>query len=280
MADADNVSASIMRQERFPVDALREQIKYDPDTGIFTLRTATLRRPIGTRVDRVHDSSGYCVVRALGAQHLGQRVAWALMTGAWPNGLVDFANGNKSDCRWANLRLAASDMERLGRDGLMAALEYAPETGEFRWKKRADKAANWNTRWAGKPAGGYDKDGYHVIAVNGFCYKAHRLAVLFVTGDWPPQDVDHADLDPGNNRFSNLRVATRSENNGNRAMEGRAASGLKGAYRVPSTGRWYSRIKRGDYSECLGTFDTKEQAHEAYVAAAERVFGEFARGGA
>ncbi len=279
MAKRNNGGLSAAQQERFPVQALREHISYDPEAGTFTRIAPDGSRPVGVSVGRVQPSSGYCVVYALGAYHLGQRVAWALMTGSWPSGLIDFVNGDRSDCRWENLRTAASDMSRLDRDGLMAALDYDPDSGVFRWRYRFDKPTKWNTRWADKPAGGYDKDGYQVITVNGHGYKAHRLAVLFVTGEWPPEDVDHADLNPGNNRFSNLRVATRSENNGNRTMQGRAASGLKGAYRVPSTGRWYSRIARGDYSECLGTFDTKEQAHQAYVAAAERVFGEFARGG-
>lgn len=279
MAKPQDGTIAGARQERSPVETLRQHVRYEPNEGTFTLLIPTPRRAAGARIDRVHPSSGYRVVRALDANHLGQRLAWALMTGEWPAGLVDFENGDRSDCRWPNLRLAALGGFRLDRDGLMAAIDYDPETGSFVWKRRADKAANWNTRWAGKPAGTYDKDGYLCITINGFWYKAHRLAVLFVTGEWPEQDVDHEDLDPGNNRWLNLRTASRTDNNGNRAMAGNAASGLKGAYLVPSTGRWYSRIQRGEVSEYLGTYDTKEEAHAAYVRAAERLFGEFARAG-
>lgn len=279
MAKANNGAAGASRQERFPFELIRQHVAYDPAAGAFTLLMATPRRPAGVRIDAIHPSSGYRMIRLLDAYHLCQRVAWALMTGEWPEGILDFANGDRSDCRWSNLRAASHNGGRLDRDGLMAALDYDPDTGLFTWKIRADKATNWNTRWAGKLAGGYDKDGYHNIVVNGFGYKAHRLAVLFMTGEWPPEDVDHADLDAGNNRWSNLRLATRTDNNGNRAMTGNAASGFKGVYLIPSTGRWYSKIQRNDVGEYLGTFDTREEAHAAYVRAAERLYGEFARAG-
>lgn len=279
MTERRNAAVSVARQERFPVDLVRKHVGYDPDEGSFTLLIPTERRPAGTRIDAIHPSSGYRMIRALGAYHLCQRVAWVLTTGEWPKGLVDFRNGDRSDCSWGNLWLPSIGRSKLDRQGLMAAVDYDPATGAFTWKRRVDKAANWNTRWAGRAAGGYDKDGYHIIVVNGFSYKAHRLAVLFMAGEWPEADVDHRDLNPSNNKWANLRLASRTDNNGNRAMKGNAASGLKGAYIVPSTGRWISRIQRGPISEYLGTFNTKEEAHAAYMRAAERLYGEFARAG-
>lgn len=278
MAEHKLAAATAARQERFPAEVLRQHVEYDPAAGSFKLLIATDRRHAGCRLDALHPSSGYRSLRVLDASHLAHRVAWALMTGEWPRGLVDFINGDRSDCRWANLRIAPLAAP-LDRDGLMAAISYDPDTGEFVWKRRPDKANTWNARWAGRPAGTYDKDGYLCITINKAWYKGHRLAVLFMTGAWPPADVDHADLNPRNNRWANLRLATRTENNGNRAMKGRAASGLKGAYLSPTTGRWYSRIQRGAHTETLGTFDTKEEAHAAYMRAAERLYGEFARAG-
>lgn len=258
---------------------LGDIFSYDPERGTFTLKQSmSPRRPVGTQVGR-KIGLGYIKV-SFGREHwLGQRLAWALMTGEWPRGLINFVNGDRADCRWANLRLSTAGPSRPDRDELMRALSYDPETGAFIWRARPDKPVNWSTRWAGKAAGTIDKDGYHVIIVNTFGFKAHRLAYLFMTGEWPPSDIDHIDGAPANNAWTNLRSATRTQNNGNCGPRSRVSSGMKGVYRVKSTGRWMSRIRCGPVREYLGTFATKEAAQEAYAAAARRLFGEFARTG-
>ena len=88
--------------------------------------------------------------------------------------------------------------------------------------------------------------------------------------------VDHINHDTLDNRKCNLRLATKSENMMNRRRAKSNSSGLKGVYKK-SKNKWYAIITvRGERIN-LGTFDTSEEAHEAYCKAALELHGEFAR---
>jgi hypothetical protein len=166
--------------------------------------------------------------------------------------------------------------DALNAEQLRAALDYDPETGIFRWRIRADMPKKWNTRYAGTVAGRIPKprEGYVVITVNNRSYRAHRLAWLYVTGEWPIGDLDHVNGKTGNNWFSNLREATRTQNNINQKCHNR--HGLKGI-KIARSGRWVAYIKAEGKLRHLGTFDDPQSAHEAYWIAAQHYFGEFAR---
>ena len=77
-----------------------------------------------------------------------------------------------------------------------------------------------------------------------------------------------------NNRMSNLRIATRSQNVANSCRS--SASGIKGAY-AKRNGRWHAQIRANGKLRHLGTFATAEAAGNAYAEAAREAFGEFAR---
>lgn len=96
-----------------------------------------------------------------------------------------------------------------------------------------------------------------------------------MTGDWPPDDVDHRDLNKANNKWTNLRLATRSQNVANGARRTDNRSGFKGVTRRGN--KWEARIRAGGLLHYLGLFETTEAAHEAYCAAAAKLHGEFAR---
>lgn len=129
----------------------------------------------------------------------------------------------------------------------------------------------------GDIAGFTTPDGYRKVAIRQHVVMAHRLIWLIVTGEWPSDEIDHRDCDKGNNRFDNLRVASRRQNVINRAFK---KNGLpKGARYMPS-GRIQVRIRAEDKVRYLGTFETPEQAAAAYAEAASRLHGEFANSGA
>jgi hypothetical protein len=96
-----------------------------------------------------------------------------------------------------------------------------------------------------------------------------------MTGSWGRPTIDHRDGDPTNNRWNNLRKATPSQNSANRRRPQNNTSGFKGvlAYR----GKWRATISKNGQSTVLGMFQSPEAAHAAYVAAARKLFGEFAR---
>lgn len=111
------------------------------------------------------------------------------------------------------------------------------------------------------------------ITLDGRRYYAHVLAWVLMKREWPDREVDHEDQNPLNNRWSNLRLGTRSQQNMNQTPK---RPGLTGASFYKRTGRWQSYIKKDGKWIGLGYFDTAEEAHEEYKKAAVRLFGEFA----
>jgi hypothetical protein len=129
---------------------------------------------------------------------------------------------------------------------------------------------------AGDVAGTVDFDRYRKIMIRGRQYRAHQLAWLYMTGKRWPRVIDHRDRNPSNNRWDNLRRATVSQNNANRRRHRNNACGFKGVTRT-EWGRWRASIYKDGRKHHLGIFATPEEAHAAYMAAARRLFGEFAR---
>lgn len=167
-------------------------------------------------------------------------------------------------------------MTRLTASFVRSILSYDPETGLFRWQRRTDVPAQWNTRYAGKlTTTSTYPNGYARLILNDHHYLAHRVAWLYMTGEWPSMGLDHINGQRLDNRWSNLRLATHSENLANKKkFNGR--SQFKGVSQSSNGQRWCAFIGRG-VGKYLGTFDTEEAAHAAYREAALRLYGEFAR---
>lgn len=158
------------------------------------------------------------------------------------------------------------------------ALDYDPYSGEFRWTGvLKGRGYTFAKTGAGVLAGAPDGNGYRLIGVDGKLYRAHRLAWLYMTGQWPTRHVDHEDRDTSNDRWGNLRLASASQNGGNSTTKKNNKSGFKGVHRRPRDGRWVAQISCRRQNYWLGAFDTPEEAHAAYVAEAQKYFGEFAR---
>lgn len=148
---------------------------------------------------------------------------------------------------------------------LREALDYDPATGVFRWRPGPRR------RRVGQIAGGVNtRLGYRQICIAGRCLYAHRLAWLHMTGEWPIGELDHINGDREDNRWANLRPATRSENEQNisRARSD-SRSGLRGV--VARGRRWTAQIELDGKRRHLGTFDTAEEASGAYRAAKQEL---------
>lgn len=149
---------------------------------------------------------------------------------------------------------------------------YQPETGIFtRLVYRSPNAK------AGDVAGTMDKDGYIQIQIDGKLYKAHRLAWLYMTGEWPTHGIDHRDTVKDHNEWNNLRPATQAQNAGNCGPRSSNTSGFKGVTFDKKKARWMAQIQINRKCIHLGYHDTPAAAHAAYVAAANAHHGEFAR---
>lgn len=152
---------------------------------------------------------------------------------------------------------------------LRELLEYDPETGIFIRKKsmRSDRI--------GKSAGCMQPTGYVIISVLCKPYLAHRLAWLYVNGTWPSGDIDHINRDKSDNRISNLRDVSRSENMGNATATKVSKTGMRGVHFAKHAGRYRAQIRDRGVMRSLGYFDTAADARAAYEAAAEGIYGVF-----
>jgi hypothetical protein len=158
----------------------------------------------------------------------------------------------------------------LTQERLKEVLSYDPETGIWIWLKphRSLKI--------GDRAGFLDL-GYRRIGIDGKSYKSSRLAVFYMTGKWPVSDVDHENLQRGDDRWKNLRCATRSQNRANTGKGIRNKSGRKGVYFSKLHNSWRVNIKRHGKSIFIGLYKDIDEAAAAYIAAAKEYFGDFAR---
>ncbi|MEJ0093319.1 MAG: HNH endonuclease [Methylocella sp.] len=164
--------------------------------------------------------------------------------------------------------------ELLTHERLKEVLHYDPETGLWIWR---EKTAPKSHIQVGDEAGDIQSNGYVRIQIDGLRYLAHRLAVFYMTGRWPEHQVDHWDLNKSNNRWSNLREATNGQNMANTSLRRDSSSSFKGVSRHSDDRKWWARIQVRGRRIYLGCFDTREDAHAAYIAAAAEHFGEYAR---
>lgn len=156
---------------------------------------------------------------------------------------------------------------------LRRVLSYNPRTGLFRCKIALSRRNH-----IGDVAGHIDAGGYLIINIDGLAYKAGRLAWLHFYGKWPKTLVDHKNTKRDDNRLRNLREANNSQNSANSSLQKNNRSGFKGVSRsTPISNRWKAAIRKDGKRHHLGYFSSAEKAHAAYVVAAKRFHGEFAR---
>lgn len=165
-------------------------------------------------------------------------------------------------------QIVAACHGELTQQQVRSLLDYEPDTGTFRWKVLMAPRAP-----IGAIAGNvHDKDGRVRISIAGRMYFAHRLAWFWMTGEWPPNDVDHINGDSADNRWDNLRLATRSENLRNRVSKP-SNSGFRGVFK--RSDGWFAKIQVNRKQIYLGLFKTVEEADAAYKAAVKKYHGEF-----
>lgn len=176
---------------------------------------------------------------------------------------------------------------------LRQLLRYEPKAGNLFWRERGvewfnsgpnrtalHKCRNWNSRYSLKRAfTAHDAHGYLVGSIFDVKYKAHRVAWVLVHGEWPVGDVDHINGDSSDNRASNLRLATRSENMRNRGATKRGTSGLKGVSWDSGRRLWKAQIRHNYKNSFLGRFESEADAHAAYIDAMNQLHGGFSNSG-
>lgn len=143
---------------------------------------------------------------------------------------------------------------------------YDEHSGQLIW------VYDWSWGRSHNEAGTIKKHGrrrYRVVGFNGRKYLAHQLIWFWITASWAPM-VDHIDGNGLNNAQRNLRQATPRANAENRhTASRRSRTGLLGIY--PHKNQFRAEIIVAGRKHRLGTFPSKEQAHQAYVEAKRRL---------
>lgn len=155
------------------------------------------------------------------------------------------------------------------QEQLKQLVRYDPETGYlYRFNKNGTE----------RLISGTNSSGYIQTTIEGIFYYGHRLAWLIYYGI-VPEYIDHANRDRSDNRLSNLRDASMSQNIANAKTRIDSVLGIKGVFYRARSNRYYARIGNGKNKVSLGGHDTAEQAGQAYAEAAQKRYGEFARFG-
>ncbi|MFJ2480735.1 HNH endonuclease [Pseudomonas sp. NPDC087598] len=139
---------------------------------------------------------------------------------------------------------------------LLEKVVYDPDTGKFTHLGRRRPKV-----------GQFDKDGYVKISIDEVKHQAHRLAWLYVTGNYPPEDmqVDHINGVRDDNRWTNLRLVTHAENQAYRLASGReqsarGISGVRGVYWHGGKGKWIVTVRADKKSHFGGYHASVESA--------------------
>lgn len=128
--------------------------------------------------------------------------------------------------------------------------DYNPLTGVLTYRKDVGRKCRAGTR-----VGGVGSHGYRQVNIGGTRYLEHRLIWLYMTGAFPVGLVDHVDHCKTNNVWSNLREADHSQNRRN--------STAKGFFE--RNGKFYARAILDNTQHFLGSFETPDAAHDAFV---------------
>lgn len=148
---------------------------------------------------------------------------------------------------------------------LKELMHYDPETGVMTWLKKI--AAK---QYIGDRVGSIDDEGYARTKIQRKTYKLHRLIWLYMTGEWPEDEVDHKDRNRLNNRWLNLRAATHKQNSQNRNPRHDSTSKSVGVSWSSRDGLWCASISIDGRKRQVGSSKSLEKAIALRAAAAKQ----------
>lgn len=136
-------------------------------------------------------------------------------------------------------------------------LTYDQSTGLLHWKVRRNQCAVAGAV-AGHKANCRGKL-YFRVRVDDQLIMGHWIVWAMLHGEWPTDQIDHADGDGLNNRQGNLQVASQADNNKNAAIRKDNKTGVAGVT-LSRNGSFVASIRVGGKQLTLGTFNDLEDA--------------------
>lgn len=165
--------------------------------------------------------------------------------------------------------------EILTQAALKELLDYDQDTGVFRWRVNRNGLIRAGSIAGGKSAV-YKENGrvYYRLQIKISCklHLAHRLAWLYVHGEWPESQIDHINGNPLDNRIANLRQATPKQNSENRRLNANNTSGYRGVNWYARGKKWCAHLQHANQQVHIGYFDCPHEAGAAVQAMREALF--------
>jgi hypothetical protein len=142
------------------------------------------------------------------------------------------------------------------QEQIKSLLDYNEEAGVFYWKV---SAAN-NSIKVGSVAGSLKKNGYIGIGIENKEYYAHRLAWLYVYGEFPSCQIDHINRVRSDNRLVNMRIVSNKINAQNQGLRQGSLSGFRGVNWYKKGRKWQARIHHNNKTMHVGYYDNLADA--------------------
>ena len=151
--------------------------------------------------------------------------------------------------------------------------DYNPSTGYVIWKIKPKHRAGIIE--VGDRAGYSHWKGYRWITLDNKGYAEHRLIWFWVTGKWPPNQIDHKDGNKANNKWDNLRLATNGQNQANTRLRKTNTTGYKGVTYNKKQKVYIAQVCINGKVTYLGSFTTPEEAYAKRCQVTQELHGEF-----
>lgn len=255
---------------------LTELLNYNTDTGDFTWNKKSSPKSnviVGTLAGSI-DKHGYRRIWLDNKPYKAQFLALFFINKEPPKTTIIMLDGNRANTSLINIGLQHDFSNfTLNKEELHKVIEYDPLTGNFIRKVHFSPTAI-----RGTIAGGFTKNGYLIISLGTYREYAHRLAFLYMIGELP-EEVDHKDLNPSNNKWDNLRSCTHAENMRNTKLRSDNLTGVKGVFFDIISNKYKAIITTLGKDELVGYFYELEEAKQAIITFRELRHKEFANHG-
>ena len=239
---------------------IKDKLNYNPDTGEFTWKISPSRSVRAGSPAGYTTQSGQRCLRLFKKEFSRRNVAWWFIHGEWPERPIIHIDNDPDNFKASNLQMVHTPLVgEITQQYLKEVLEYDKDTGKFTWRA----VVTPGSQIIGEEAGIIMNTGYVLITFGAKSYLAHRLAVLYMEGYLPLEDVDHDNRKRSDNAWDNLKVCSRSVNLRNAAMKSNNTSGITGVHWSKAADKWVASIYTDGSTKFLGLYEHKLDAANA-----------------
>ena len=256
-------------------EELTRLLDYDPETGVFRWKVGIGRVKEGS-VAGANSPSGK-QIKLKRKPRLSRHLAWFYVNGEMPRNRLFVKNGDRYDDRIDNIGMLPDKPKELTHEYLKQCIDYNPDTGEFKWRITQGGSEYGNDAFCFNLSG----SNYSLCqtSILNKLYKTLRLIVFWMTGFMPSPNRCVMPIDNNilNMKWSNIKVGSQSDVLVKSRVRGSCA--MKGVSWDKSKKKYSAYVSINGKQKYIGLFKTERAAHEAYMKAARKHYGELANDG-